>query len=138
MYIMCVCLFSALSRRVGALQISIILILIPIIIINNNNTTDMKNTEKENTQRIDRNGTEKYTEWKRTQRNWNWQYRQWKHTRNSKNAENENTHIELKEWRERKQWNWIHIWNWKIPQRMKTHTELKNTENEWVSKQAGK
>ena len=26
MYIMCVCLFSALSRRVGALQISIIII----------------------------------------------------------------------------------------------------------------
>ena len=28
MYIMCVCLFSALSRRVGALQISIIIIII--------------------------------------------------------------------------------------------------------------
>ena len=28
MYIMCVCLFSALSRRVGALQISIIFIII--------------------------------------------------------------------------------------------------------------
>ena len=27
MYIMCVCLFSALSRRVGALQISIIIII---------------------------------------------------------------------------------------------------------------
>ena len=27
MYIMCVCLFSALSRRVGALQISIIIIM---------------------------------------------------------------------------------------------------------------
>ena len=27
MYIMCVCLFSALSRRVGALQISIIFII---------------------------------------------------------------------------------------------------------------
>ena len=26
MYIMCICLFSALSRRVGALQISIIII----------------------------------------------------------------------------------------------------------------
>ena len=34
MYIMCVCLFSALSRRVGALQISII-----IIIINNRTET---------------------------------------------------------------------------------------------------
>ena len=33
MYIMCVCLFSALSRRVGALQISIIIIIINIIII---------------------------------------------------------------------------------------------------------
>ena len=31
MYIMCVCLFSALSRRVGALQISIIIIIIIII-----------------------------------------------------------------------------------------------------------
>ena len=30
MYIMCVCLFSALSRRVGALQISIIIIIITI------------------------------------------------------------------------------------------------------------
>ena len=28
MYIMCVCLFSALSRRVGALQISIIIIIL--------------------------------------------------------------------------------------------------------------
>ena len=28
MYILCVCLFSALSRRVGALQISIIIIII--------------------------------------------------------------------------------------------------------------
>ena len=28
MYIMCVCLFSALSRRVGALQMSIIIIII--------------------------------------------------------------------------------------------------------------
>ena len=28
MYIMCVCLFSALSRRVGSLQISIIIIII--------------------------------------------------------------------------------------------------------------
>ena len=28
MYIMCVCLFSALSRRVGALQISVIIIII--------------------------------------------------------------------------------------------------------------
>ena len=28
MYIMCVCLFSALSRRVGVLQISIIIIII--------------------------------------------------------------------------------------------------------------
>ena len=28
MYIMCVCLFSALSRRVGASQISIIIIII--------------------------------------------------------------------------------------------------------------
>ena len=28
MYIMCVCLFSAVSRRVGALQISIIIIII--------------------------------------------------------------------------------------------------------------
>ena len=27
MYIMCVCLFSALNRRVGALQISIIIII---------------------------------------------------------------------------------------------------------------
>ena len=27
MYIMCVCLFSALSRRVGALQISVIIII---------------------------------------------------------------------------------------------------------------
>ena len=27
MYIMCVCLFSALSRRVGALQISVIIIM---------------------------------------------------------------------------------------------------------------
>ena len=35
MYIMCVCLFSALSRRVGALQISIIIIIIIIIIIYN-------------------------------------------------------------------------------------------------------
>ena len=35
MYIMCVilCLFSALSRRVGALQISIIIIILIIIII---------------------------------------------------------------------------------------------------------
>ena len=31
MYIMCVCLFSALSRRVGALEISILLLLIIII-----------------------------------------------------------------------------------------------------------
>ena len=30
-YIMCVCLFSALSRRVGALQISIIIMIIIII-----------------------------------------------------------------------------------------------------------
>ena len=29
MYIMCVCLFSALGSRVGALQISIIIIIIP-------------------------------------------------------------------------------------------------------------
>ena len=28
MYIMCVCVFSALSRKVGALQISIIIIII--------------------------------------------------------------------------------------------------------------
>ena len=28
MYIMCICLFSALSRRVGALQISIIIIIV--------------------------------------------------------------------------------------------------------------
>ena len=31
MYITCVCLFSALSRRVGALQISIIIIMIIIV-----------------------------------------------------------------------------------------------------------
>ena len=30
MYIMCVCLFSALSHRVGALQISIIIIIIAV------------------------------------------------------------------------------------------------------------
>ena len=28
MYIMCVCMFSALSRRVGALQMSIVIIII--------------------------------------------------------------------------------------------------------------
>ena len=33
MYIICVCLSSTLSRRVGALQISIIIIIISIIII---------------------------------------------------------------------------------------------------------
>ena len=32
MYIMCVCLFSALNRKVGALQISIIIIIIIVII----------------------------------------------------------------------------------------------------------
>ena len=34
MYIMCVCLFSALSHRVGALQISIIIIIIMRILYN--------------------------------------------------------------------------------------------------------
>ena len=38
MYIMCVCLFSALSRRVGALQISIIIIIIIICVIIKNGT----------------------------------------------------------------------------------------------------
>ena len=33
MYIMCVCLFSALSRRVGALQISIIVININFVVL---------------------------------------------------------------------------------------------------------
>ena len=32
MYIMCVCLFSALSRRVGVLQISIIIIVIQLLL----------------------------------------------------------------------------------------------------------
>ena len=35
MYTMCVCLFSALSRRVGALQISIIIIVISIAVVAN-------------------------------------------------------------------------------------------------------
>ena len=39
MYSMCVCLFSALRRKVGALQISII------IIINNNNNNNNNNRE---------------------------------------------------------------------------------------------
>ena len=40
MYSMCVCLFSALSHRVGALQISII------IIINNNNNNNNNNNRE--------------------------------------------------------------------------------------------
>ena len=33
MYIRCVCLFSALSRRVGALQLAIIIIIIIIVVV---------------------------------------------------------------------------------------------------------
>ena len=33
MYIMCICLFSALSRRVGALQISIIIIIVVLALV---------------------------------------------------------------------------------------------------------
>ena len=52
MYIMCVCLFSALSRRVGALQISIIIIIIIIIIKRKQPAMQLQKTLHKSTQKV--------------------------------------------------------------------------------------